>query len=117
MNIKFKINLNSLDWWYWFLTLLALIAGLSGFRDGFYLVILISIIQFLHFTITKGFTAFPTQVRFVYAIFVSIALFDPTQIFYWLLLIGTVMVTLFNTCFIARILILMPWNKNASLSS
>ena len=114
--MKLKIDFKSLEWWYWFVTLIAMITGLAGIVEGFYLVILVSVIQFVHFTFSRGFAAFPTQVRFVYGIFVIIALFDPTLIFYWLLLIGTVMVTLFNTCFIARILIVMPWNKNVKLS-
>lgn len=114
--MKLTINFKSLEWWYWFITLIAMIVGLTGIIEGFYVVIIVSIIQFIHFTISHGFAAFPTQVRFVYAIFVIIALFDPTRIFYWALLIGTVMVTLFNTCFIARMLIHMPWNKNVKLS-
>lgn len=114
--MKLTIELTSLEWWYWFITLIAMITGLFGIIEGFYLVIAISIIQFLHFMISKGFAAFPTQVRFVYGLFTIIALFDPTYIFYYALLIGTIMVTLFNTCFIARILIYMPWNKNEKLS-
>ena len=114
--MKLKIDFKSLEWWYWFITLIAMITGLTGIIEGFYVVILVSVIQFIYFMSSRGFTAFPTQVRFVYGIFVVIALFDPTLIFYWLLLFGTVMVTLFDTCFIARILILMPWNKNVKLS-
>lgn len=114
--MKFKVDLKSIEWWFWFVTLVAMIAGLSGIKEGFYLVIVVSVIQFIYFTVIRGFTAFPTQVRFVYAIFTIIALFDSTIIFYWALLVGTVMVTLFDTCFIARILILMPWNKNKKLS-
>ena len=114
--MKLKIEFTSVEWWYWFITLIAMITGLSGIVEGFYVVILVSVIQFIHFTTSLGFVAFPTQVRFVYSIFVIIAFFDPTYIFYWLLLIGTVMVTLFDTCFIARVLILMPWNKNVKLN-
>ena len=114
--MKLKIDFKSLEWWYWFITLVAMITGLTGIVEGFYVVILVSVIQFIYFMSTRGFTAFPTQVRLVYGIFVAIALFDPTLIFYWLLLFGTVMVTLFDTCFIARMLILMPWNKNVKLS-
>ena len=114
--MKLEINFKSYEWWYWFITLIGIIAGLAGIVEGFYMVIFVSVVQFIHFTISRGFAAFPTQVRFVYGIFVIIALFDPTRIFYWILLIGTVMVTLFNKCSIARILILMPWNKNVKLS-
>jgi hypothetical protein len=114
--MKFKIDFKSLDWWYWFITLIAMTVGLTGIVEGFYAVILVSIIQFVHFTISRGFVAFPTQIRFVYGIFVIVAMYDPTRIFFWLLMIGTVMVTLFDTCFIARLLIFMPWNKNIKLT-
>jgi hypothetical protein len=113
--MKLAIDLKSLKWWYWFVTLLAMIAGLSGVRAGFYAVIAVSVVQFVHFTFASGFTAFPTQVRLVYAIFVTLALFDPSGIFYWALLVGTVMVTLFDRCIIARVLVLMPWNKDVKL--
>ena len=114
--MKLKIEIKSLEWWFWFITLIAMITGLSGIKEGYYLVIIVSIIQFIYFTTLRGFSAFPTQVRFVYGIFTIIALYDPTNLFYWALLIGTIMVTLFDTCFIARILIMMPWNKNEKLS-
>lgn len=64
--MKLKIEIKSFEWWFWFLTLIAMVAGLSGTIEGFYLVI-ISLIQFVYFTVLRGFTAFPTQVRFVYA--------------------------------------------------
>ncbi len=111
-----KINFKSLEWWYWFSTLVVMIVGLSGFLGGFYAVIFISVIQFFHFMIVQGFSALPTQVRLVYGIFTGIAYFDPTLILYYLLLMGTVMVTVFDSCFIARVLILMPWNKQVKLS-
>ena len=114
--MKLAIHFKSLEWWYWFMTLLAMVCGLAGFIEGFYAVIIISLIQFVHFTASRGFSAFPTQVRFVYAVFVLIALFDSTRIFYWLLLFGTIMVTLFDTCFIARVLVHMPWNRDVKLS-
>ena len=114
--MKLKIDFKSLEWWYWFITLIAMVSGLTGRVEGFYVVILVSVIQFAHFTFSRGFSAFPTQVRFVYALCVIIALFDPTLIFYWVLFFGTVMVTLFDTCFIARVLIFMPWNKDVKLS-
>ena len=114
--MKLKIEVKSLEWWFWFITLIAMITGLYGIKEGYYVVILVSVVQFIYFTTLRGFSAFPTQVRFVYAIFTIIALFDPSTIFYWALLVGTIMVTLFDTCFIARVLILMPWNKNEKLS-
>ena len=115
--MKLQIRYRSLEWWYWFVTLVAMIVGLSGFVEGFYAVVIVSIIQVAHFTVTRHFSDFQTQVRFVYALFTIIALFDPTRIFYWALLLGTIMVTFFDRCIIARFLVHMPWNRNVKLST
>lgn len=114
--MKIIIDFKSLKWWYWLVTLIAMIAGLAGVIAGFHVVMLVSVVQFAHFMVDRGFAAFPTQVRFVYGILAIIAFFDPTRILYWALLAGTVMVTFFDRCVIARVLILMPWNKNVKLS-
>ena len=113
--MKLQINFTSLEWWYWFVTLIAMIIGLLGMVQGFYGVIFVSVVQTFHFSVSRGFSAFPTQVRFVYGLFTIAALFDPTRIFYGVLLIGTIMVVLFNSCFIAKVLMLMPWNKSETL--
>lgn len=125
--VKFKIEPNTLDWWFWALTLICMISGLSGAymagddahlisRYGFYGVITISWIQVVYFVSKTGVVSFPSQVRWVYATFVTIALFDPTLIFYWMLLVGTFMVTFFGRCIIARVLVMMPWNKGVKLT-
>ena len=106
--VKLQINFKSLEWWYWCVTLIAMIIGLLGMVQGFYGVIFVSVVQTIHFSVSRGFTAFPTQVRLVYGLFAIAALFDPTRIFYWALLIGTIMVVLFDRCMIARMLKLMP---------
>jgi len=56
------------------------------------------------------------QVRAVYCALTIVALFDPTRLFYWALLVGTIIVTFFDRCIIARVLAHMPWNKGAALS-
>jgi hypothetical protein len=125
--MKLAINPASREWWYWALTLICMIIGLAtNYMEGeqmtqisafgFYGVIIISMIQTIEYILTKGVIAFPSQVREVYTTFVIIALFDPTRIFYWLLLVGTIMVTLVGRCIIARVLVMMPWNKGGQLS-
>ena len=114
--MQLKIDFKSIHWWYWAVTLVAMISGLAGYVPGFYVVIAVSVVQFIHFTAAQGFTAFPTQVRFVYGLLVIAAVFDPTRLLYWALLVGTIMVTLFDKCIIARVLALMPWNKGVKLS-
>ncbi len=43
--MKLKINLQSIEWWYWLLTLIAMIAGLLGVKAGFYVVITVSTVR------------------------------------------------------------------------
>ncbi|MDH5182526.1 MAG: hypothetical protein OEX12_01430 [Gammaproteobacteria bacterium] len=115
--MKLQIDVRRLDWWFWSLSLMAIISGLTGwYQDGFTLLIGISVLQSLYFAIRTGTLSFPSQVRVVYTAFTVLALYDPSQILYYALLVGTIMVTLFNRCIIARVLILMPWNKGVSLS-
>jgi phosphoglycerol transferase MdoB-like AlkP superfamily enzyme len=109
--MKFKIAPAKIDWWYWFATLIAMIIGLTGRVEGFYAVVAISAVQFIHFLVKDGFAALTTQVRLVYGGFTVLALFDPTRILFWLLLLGTVMVTFFGRCMIEVALKKMPWNQ------
>jgi len=114
--MEFKIDPRSLHWWFWAMTLVAMIVGLTGRQEGFHAVILVSAVQTAYFWIRQGLTAFPTQVRTVYCALTVVALFDPTRLLYWALLVGTIMVTFFDRCIIARVLAHMPWNKGAALS-
>ena len=109
--MKFKIAPATVDWWYWMLTLLAMIAGLAGRIEGFYAVVAISAVQFVHFLFKDGFAALTTQIRLVYGAFTVLALLDPSRLLFGLMLIGTIMVTFFDRCIIAKVLLMMPWNR------
>ena len=41
--VELQINFKPLEWWYWFVTLIAMIIGLLGVIQGFYGVIFISV--------------------------------------------------------------------------
>lgn len=43
-----------------------------------------------------------------------IGFFDPTKIWYGLMTASTLMVAFFDKCLLARMLILMPWNKDVT---
>ena len=111
--MKPVIRLGSLDWWFWPVLFVFLISGMLGWSPGFYVVIAISAVQSLYFIVKKkSLRAFPSQVRFVYLLFTIIGLFDPTHIWYGLMTLSTFMVAFFDKCLLARMLILMPWNKD-----
>ena len=47
--MKLAIDFKSLEWWFWLVTLIAMITGLAGFIEGFYIVIVVSVVQFIYF--------------------------------------------------------------------
>ena len=115
--MKPVINPKSIDWWFWPIIFVFLLSGMLGWLQGFYAVITIAAIQSLYYIVKeKSLRAFPSQVRFVYFLFTIIGIIDPTRIWYGLMTVSTFMVAFFDKCLLARILILMPWNKNVTPS-
>lgn len=111
--MKVKIEPGKIDWWFWSITSVFILAALLGWGPGYYLVMAISAFQVLYFTGRhKSLTAFDTQVRIAYFAFTLFGLIQGIRYpFYILLFAGTLMVVLFNRCGIAIALKYMPWNK------
>lgn len=59
--MKLKIAPQSLDWWFWAATLIAMISGFANVPEGFVVVMLISAVQVVYFWALHGFAAFPTK--------------------------------------------------------
>lgn len=98
-------------WIYWVITLGLLISDVMGWPFGLSLAIALNVIQLGHFYFeTKSVTSFPVQVRLAYLILLVVAMWPPM---YWLLyfiILGTSAMVLFDYCFLARFISLMPWN-------
>ena len=111
--MKLVIEPNKMEWWLWTITLAFIIAALLGWRQGYYLVMIISAAQvFFFWNRFKSFLAFDTQIRIAYFVFTLIGLSNTIRFpFYIVLFIGTFMVVAFNRCGIALVLKKMPWNK------
>ena len=107
------MDFTSIDWWYWTVTLFFIGMALFGWVGGYYLVMVISLVQVVHFRIKFGFfLAFDAQVRILYFAFTLLGLIQSIRFpFYLILFFGTLMVVLFNRCGIALFLKKMPWNK------
>jgi len=111
------IRYRELSWWYWTGTALLLVAGLAGRRDALVLVSVVSVVHLLHFGIrNRSLAAFPVQVRLAYAGLTLAAQVDATQGLFVALTAGTLALVLFGYCPLARMLSLMPWNRQAPLS-
>jgi hypothetical protein len=61
------IKHRDIAWWYWAATAAALVVGLAGWPEAFYLATALGVAQILHFWVREGrLTAFPVQVRLVF---------------------------------------------------
>lgn len=112
------IQHHELSWRYWAVTLAFLVLGLAGRFEGFYLAVLLSAIQTVHFRLREGrFSAFPVQVRSTYTVMAAVFLWPPLNVLFWVPAIGTAAMVFFGYCPLARILSLMSWNRSEALST
>ena len=102
---------------YWAATTILLLGVVTGIEYSFEAVLILNVIQVIHFMLLeKSLTAFPVQVRTTY---LGLLILSQAPYMIWILwwqLIGTTAMVLFNYCFLARSLSLMPWNKTENYS-
>jgi hypothetical protein len=111
------MTIHDLGWWYWFLTVGLLGAGLFGWPTGIFLAMVLCAIQIVHVIwLTRDHTALPVQVRIVYLAMLIAGLWDPLQWIHWMLLAGITARVLFGYCLLGRTLSLAPWNRRQPLS-
>lgn len=113
----FMIEHRAISWWYWLITVGLLTAGVLGWSMGFLFAIGLTVFQLFHFTLReRSIAAFPVQVRLGYLSLLLIALPETLQLLYWLQVIGTWIQVLFGYCMMARVVSLLPWNRNEAFS-
>jgi hypothetical protein len=103
-----------LVWSFWFVTWIGLIAGLFIHRFYEY-VVFFSIIHALLFICIENFrlTVFPVQVRLTYLLWVTIGTYVPHMTFLMIITtIGLASNLFFGYCPLARMLYLLPINRN-----
>jgi hypothetical protein len=106
------------SWWYWAATVPMLAAGLYGYPQGFYAAMALCAVQVVHFYAReKALTAFPVQVRIAYLGLLVVAQWPLFYWVYWLQLVGTAAMVLFDYCLLARCLSLLPWNRDEPFTS
>jgi hypothetical protein len=110
-------TIHDLAWWYWFLTMGLLGAGLLGWPAGIFLAMMLCSVQIVHVIwLTRDLTTFPTQVRIAYLAMLIAGLWGPLQWIHWMQLAGTTARVLIGYCLLARTLSLAPWNRWQPLS-
>jgi len=113
----FMIEYKDIGWWYWLVTAGFLTYGVSGNSIGFVLAIGLTVFQLIHFIIgERSVTTFPIQVRFWYLMLLLVAFIEPLQLLYWIPCVGTWAQIIFGYCAMARIVSLLPWNRDKPFS-
>ena len=110
----------SLAWRYWFATVIPLAAWLATDAPAaFSLAAGVTAVQALHFRLRTGtMTAFPVQVRIAYLTFLLAGtLWEPLRILNWMQLAGTTAFLTADYCPLARMLALMPWNRERAFTA
>lgn len=112
-----KINIESLNWWFWFLSLVFIVAAIAGWANGYYLTMIVSLLNlFNSLNKEKSMAAFPVQIRLVYFVLTLVGFWPGGRIYvYIVLLIDTFMVTFTGKCSIALVLKYMPWNRERKM--
>lgn len=112
-----QLDLEVLATRYWAITVPLLVIGISYPYFGYVPVIALTIIQLLHYYSREDrITAFSVQVRIAYLALLLLSMIAVFQWMAWALLVGTIIRVLFNYCFLARSVSLLPWNRSAPLS-
>ncbi|MGE4542791.1 MAG: hypothetical protein AB7D06_01655 [Pedobacter sp.] len=107
-----------LVWSLWFITWLGLLAGLF-YRIFYDYVVFLSAIHALCFIFLLRFqvTAFPVQVRIAYFVWVAVGTYVPHMtILLYITTVGLATNLFLGYCPLARMLYLLPWNREEPLS-
>jgi len=112
----FSIKFN-LIWFYWAITDILLILGVTIDPQFLYWAITFNVIQVFHFYwLTPQINNFAVQVRIAYLLLLIVALYPPLFFIFYLQIIGTTAMVLGNYCFLARLMSIMPWNSTKDFS-
>lgn len=108
----------SIKWALWFVTSIGLLAGLVD-RSFYEIVVFFSVAHALLFLLLFGFRVaeFPVQVRIGYAIWVAVGTYVPQMtLLMYITTLGLMGNLFFRYCPLARMLSLLPWNREEPFS-
>jgi hypothetical protein len=109
--------MRTFSWWAWLATLMALLAGRLGVPGGVEAAIVLSAANAAHASWrTRRVTSLPVQVRVAYLVLLVVGMWPPARFVHWMQGVGTVTMLVFDYCPLARLLVLLPWNRTHALT-
>lgn len=113
----FMLDYKDYGWWYWVASTLCLWVAVTTEPAAYNLALIIGVVQLTHFTFAEGgLTKFPVQIRLGYLSFLLLAMPEGLQLLQWVPAFGTLARVLFGYCIMARMLMLLPFNRTVALS-
>jgi hypothetical protein len=103
-------------WWWWLVTALALGARLSGWSSGLALALALTGIHGLLLAWRARRPTLAVQVRVAYLGLLLLGSWPPLVALHAAQLAGTLVLLLFDYCPLARLLSLLPWNRQGPLT-
>jgi hypothetical protein len=104
-------------WWYWLASTFCLWLAVTTYPAAYDFALLIAVVQLAHFNVAEGgLTKFPVQIRLGYLSFLLLAMPEGLQWLQWVPAIGTLARVLTGYCLMARMLMLLPFNRETTLS-
>jgi len=112
------ILLGDWTWWVWVLTAILLAIGLFGRPLAFVAAIGLTAAQTIVMVIReRSVSAFSVQLRIGYLLLLGICFIPQLRWLYWLPTVGTFALVIFGYCLMARLLSLLPWNRQEPISA
>lgn len=109
--------MRSLSWWYWLATAALLAGSLVAWPAGLAVTIAFVALQGGHLAArAHSLRTFPAQTRAAYLAILVAGTWPPLAFLHWLQLAGTCGTLVFDYCFLARVMSLLPWNRAQPLS-
>ena len=111
------LDIKDYGWWYWLASTICLWIAVTLNTLAFDLVLLIATVQLVHFIVAEGqITKFPVQIRLGYLSFLLLSMPEGMNWLLWIPAVGTLARVLFGYCIMARMLMLLPFNRSHVLS-
>jgi len=112
------ILLDDWTWWAWTVTAILLTLGLVGYPAAFVFAMVLTGIQVVLVLFReRKFSAFPVQLRVAYLGLLCLSFIPQMRWLYWLPMLGTFALVILGYCLLARVLSLLPWNRDEPISS
>jgi hypothetical protein len=114
---RFFILWGDWTWWAWTVTAILLAIGLAGHTSAFVAAMALTASQAIVMLLReRSVTAFAVQLRIAYLLLLGVCFVPQMRWLYWLPTVGTFALVIFGYCLLARVLYLLPWNRQEALS-